>query len=62
MTGTVNDLPPHPGGQDDAEQKKAADEFQAGRGYAVLGPFCRHAAFARGDAARQGDGRLLTVS
>ena len=33
-------LPPIPAGDMTAEQRKATEEFSAGRGYAPLGPFC----------------------
>ena len=38
-TGTVDRLPPIPAEKLSAEQKKAADEFAAGRGYTPRGPF-----------------------
>ena len=38
-TGTVDRLPPIPAEKLSAEQKKAAEEFAAGRGYTPRGPF-----------------------
>ena len=45
-----------------AEQKKAAEEFSGRARLCAARAVRRDAALARGDAARQGHGGLLTVS
>jgi hypothetical protein len=56
---TEDRMPPIAAERLTAEQRKAAEEFAAGRGYRAVRS---DAALAGGHATRQGHGRLLTFS